>query len=585
VTFTRPSEVRVRGVSVAPAQPRGDVRVSAGDIIQTGWSVADVAIQANRGARLLGEFLPPRAGEPDQRFLVLADSRDAGEKVLFRWPEQSGRAAAEPEGIELDLPLEARGGLLRLRFVALGAGSAATWSHLRVRRPPSLARPARRYPRGAPRAVVVYVMDALRADVFSDVVRDRREGPFQSLEDRSARFDLHFTTASNTPPSTEALFTGEVVVTGGGPAPDGPPTLAELFEAAGYRTAVASGNPYLSEASGLTRGFRTRLFCAVEEDHRPGARPTINRNAERVHDAALGWLSALPSDDRIFLYVHTMHPHNPYTPPAEFRRPGAPLGGSVIEGTTRTLVDIREGRVQVTPADESRIAGLYRASVAYNLWALDGFLERLFSLRDARDVLFVLTSDHGEELFDHGGVLHGFTLYDELLHVPLLMSWPGVLPPRTIETLTDTVDLHETLRTLVAQPSARPSSYGQSLWDLVQLPEAEHDGVVFAVAPARGCSMVRSKSWKLIAAPGNRRGWGMGKARGESQEREYVFDLRSDPDEARNLAGIEEPEVERMRCLLTQLTGSARTANIGAARPPVVDRETLRRLEALGYEQ
>ena len=136
--------------------------------------------------------------------------------------------------------------------------------------------------------------------------------------------------------------------------------------------------------------------------------------------------------------------------------------------------------------------------------------------------MLVVTSDHGEELFDHGGVLHGLTLYDELLHVPLVVWWPGRIPHRVIEEPTDTLDLHTTLRNLVAPSPQRPED-GDDLWGvLLQSTDlAREPGLHFATAPGlRWAAMARSGRWKLIQVPRPRLEWGMGRGPGRTHEAE-----------------------------------------------------------------
>jgi arylsulfatase A-like enzyme len=223
--------------------------------------------------------------------------------------------------------------------------------------------------------------------------------------------------------------------------------------------------------------------------------------------------------------------------------------------------------------------------VAYNddrLEALVGELERRF---DAGELLLIVTSDHGEEFFEHGGVLHGHTLYDEMLHIPLVFWWPTVLEHRRVNALTGTLDVHATLMKLVDGRLPFSSEGGESLWGMMLGSGAEGRRLRFAFATGgRRVHMARSDAWKLILAPNQRLEWGMGHGRGESGDAEYAFSLLDDPQEGHNLAGSSALELAwlRSRLLAWVATWNARQKEIVRTE---VDQDTQRRLEALGYTE
>ena len=254
---------------------------------------------------------------------------------------------------------------------------------------------------------------ALRADHL-DHLRDGRSDNvlgaspvLDRIADGGVTFTRHFAVAPNTVPSTKSLFTGQYYLLEGRsklPA-DGPETLAELFSKAGYRTAAFSGNGNLSKRHGNLRGFEHFQRATAETRGNPG----FNNDAERVHAAALKWLDWLDQadDDKAFLYLHTIHPHNPFNPPEPFRSRFASLEGSKINGGTKTLLAIKRKEIAVSGPDRQRLKGLYAGGLAYNDSSLEGFFAELRRRYPAGEILFIVTSDHGEELFDHGGILHG----------------------------------------------------------------------------------------------------------------------------------------------------------------------------------
>ncbi len=319
-----------------------------------------------------------------------------------------------------------------------------------------------------------------------------------------------------------------------------------------------------------------------------------NRVREFHTDAVVSILQRLGYSDRCSYlplhirpeqrYLHTLNPHNPYTPPAPFPSFFLRPEGSRIDGGTKTLVDIRNLELEVTAEDERRLREWYTAGVAYNDNALCGFVGEI-ERRIGGGFLLVVTSDHGEELFDHDGVLHGYTLYDELLHVPLVMWWPARIPSTRIERATDTLDLTAALRALTSTGSTEVPEGGTDLWAALAGDKnfVTEEALHFATAPGlRRAAMVRSNRWKLVLAPRPRFAWGMGKGRGRTHDAEYLFDLIDDPEERLNLAGADSLEVNWLR---SRLEG---WVDYWEARQPERDDERLdettrRQLEALGY--
>jgi arylsulfatase A-like enzyme len=367
-------------------------------------------------------------------------------------------------------------------------------------------------------------------------------------------------------------------------AADGPATLAEIFDGADYATASISSNFHVSPGLGITRGFEHIELVPLDHEQRDGAETTINDSAERIHAAALRWLEQQHGDQPIFLYLHSLNPHNPYTPPEPYPSRFVGDDPSIADGRTETLTAIRSLELEVTPQDEERIREWYTAGLAYNDAELCEFVDEL-RRKYAGDVMLVVTSDHGEELFDHGGVLHGHTLYDEMLHVPLLVWWPGQLAHRVIDKPTDTLDLHITLRSLVA-PLPQGPEYGDDLWGAISgfSSATDEPRLHFATAPGlRSATMARSDRWKLIQVPRPRLRWGMGRGRGRTHEAEYLFDLESDPGEHINLAGLSALEADWLWSRLQAWRATWQARQLQEAEEAELDETTRQQLEALGY--
>ncbi|MEO8502333.1 MAG: sulfatase [Acidobacteriota bacterium] len=591
-------EVAVSGAGLSSSLPAGEARLEGEDLLQSGDSLVELfARPADGGEKTLrGSFVPPKGAQPGQRFVLSVDDAHGAEQARFAWTP--GRAAT----LDLTLALPADGAV-RVRLLARGQGPPARWRALHIENAARSAEPAVSADRAEPaqpagtatemqppRLIVVYLLDALRADrvghlrlqgAGNDPLRTVRSPTIDRLAREGLTFTVHHSVAPNTLPSTKSLFSGRTWRAGGGSMlPAELPTLAELMHGAGYRTAIVSGNQNVSPTYGMVRGFD---FDAPGVKFPPTDRePVFNDNAARAGRAAIEWIHSLGPGDRGFLYVHVIHPHNPYFPPPDLERLFTAGIASRIKGDTNTLRALDRGTKQATPADRERVKGLYAASLAYADRELGGLIEEATRNRAPGEVVVAVTADHGEELFEHGGVLHGYTLYEEMLHIPLVLWSPGRIAPQRVEKPTDTLDLFATLLDLAnATPPA--GSSGHSL--LAPRPAAEDERPRFAAASAvrGGIFAARWHTLKVALAPRSGLQWGMGGGAGHVRDPEFVFDLAADPEELTNLAG--EPNIDaawlRAELLRWMSAGSPELAD--AAQEPVLDAEERSRLKALGY--
>ncbi|HXT51918.1 MAG TPA: sulfatase [Thermoanaerobaculia bacterium] len=602
----------LRGAGFDRAQAAGEVAVGKDELRQGGVSRVELVRPLAGTATLVGEMVPPVDGRAGQRFEIHTRGR-SGERVLWTWQSRWWHRGAQ----RLRVPVRGEDGWLRLAVVASTPGPAASWRGLALAEgggvgdaaprpagdeggtssargegdtsatPPATTASPKQASPPPPRLVLLYVFDALRADAVGS--RDPRGAGTTPTLDRlgseGARFAAHFSVAPNTLPSTKALLTGHVWRQRGGvPLGPTPVTLAERFRAAGWRTGLFSGNVHVSRAFGVDRGFEaapeSTLFGADTERTRP-----FNDNAATVHRAALEWVRSLPPGARAFLYLHVIHPHNPYDPPPALRARFDDSDGATLDGSSPTLLGIEQRRFVPTDADRRRIRALYHAGLAYADGELASLLAALRERYAPEETLLAVTADHGEELFERGGVLHGYTLYDEMLHIPLLVWSPGRVPARTVTRPTDSLDLHRALAALAGSEG----NGAPSLWAMLREPGAGAGPrepareLRFAAASALrgGIFSARTARWKVVWAPRTGAQWGMGQGAGRSREPEYVFDLVADPQERHNLGGIDEPEVQWLRARLLAWAASAEADDGGTTAPQ--DAETRARLRALGY--
>ncbi|MBI5363833.1 MAG: sulfatase [Planctomycetes bacterium] len=195
----------------------------------------------------------------------------------------------------------------------------------------------------------------------------------------------------------------------------GVPTLAQLFGDAGWRTIEFSNNSFLNPAYGLDRGFQ-RLV-------------SYQYNALAGVELARQWIAE--QDRPWFCFLHVMDPHMPYAPPApwdtRFRAqgiadmPGWPPGFQEVRKLTQTE-GWHDGEFIQAMTD------FYDGDIAFADDQIGRLLAELETKGVLKNTIVVFHSDHGEELWDHGGFEHGHALHAELLHVPLILRFDGKLP-------------------------------------------------------------------------------------------------------------------------------------------------------------
>ncbi len=313
--------------------------------------------------------------------------------------------------------------------------------------------------------VLYIVIDTLRPDHLGCYGYARPTSPvIDAVAREGAVFEQAYSPGTYTGEIVTTLFSGVLpsmnpTGTGWYPAPDPDrSTLPEHFQQAGYRTGFFTDHVVFTDPN-FRRGFD--VFEAYPfNDMDLGYGPKIAAAAMDFLDTA----AAGP----FFMYVHILDPHGDYKPPEEYRAridvpryPDPPhLYGDV---RARCHEFIAEGFGPGEARFEDMIAR-YDAEIAYTDDCVGRILDRIddLGLRDTTTV--VILSDHGEEFLEHRFVEHAWTLYNEVLHVPLIIRSPGRIAPQRIATRVSTVDVFPTLLELAGIPHERTDLSGFSLF-------------------------------------------------------------------------------------------------------------------------
>ena len=488
-------------------------------------------------------------------------------------------AGAEGRGRALTRPLYAALGVLLLAIAWTGAAHLVPVAKY----PPPPSRPAA--PAGAPNVVLI-VVDTLRADHLSCYGYTAIHTPhIDRLAGDGIRYANTFSQASWTRPSIATILSGLYPSSHGAIhkadiLPDRVDTLAENLQRFGYRTVGFADNANISQAFNFQQGFdeyhylAPSFFFLADESAAQlalysGLRLIRERflshwvdvhhyyqPAEVVTGEVTSWLAAGAERQPFFLFVHYMDAHDPYMV--------HPFNG---EGYARVA------NPNPPPAVAERYRQLYDGGIAY----LDEHLGTLFDTLRTRNLydrsVVILTADHGEEFQEHGGWWHGTTLYDEQIHVPLLVKPPGTsVAGHVIQELATSLDIAPTV--LAAAQAPIPAAFQGHVLPLDDGQPPAHQSV-FSEEDFEGnvLQAVRTTEWKLITAnPDNPRGL----------PPEALFDVVHDPREMSNVRTTRPAAAETLRAELGRSTVEAR-AHAGASEQGGGDAATQERLRALGY--
>lgn len=364
---------------------------------------------------------------------------------------------------------------------------------------------------------IVFLVDTLRADHTSSYGYARDTTPeLSKFAEDAVLFETAVAQAPWTKPSVASILTSllpgqHMAVQLRDPLDSGHVTLAEMLRAKGFATGAAIANSVIySEGSNFEQGFDA--FVGL---HDAEGRASKEVPAGPVVDAALRLLDArrgLPT----FLYVHTMDPHVPYQPPPPFDQRWEPHPAPGHPGVD-PRTDYKE------PLDRERLIAQYDGDIAYGDQEFGRFLRELKARGLYEQALIVFLADHGEEFQDHGKWLHGRSVFDELIRIPLVVKFPGQRDAgRRVAQQVQSVDVLPTVLQELGLPVPRaPVIAGHPLQAVLRggapepaaVSEVSHRGFV-----AHGMRTSRDKYVQRFSP--------------ESDE--LYFDLKLDPQEQHN---------------------------------------------------
>ena len=446
-------------------------------------------------------------------FRIHATSTDGKTHVLFHHTQtklgwQSHR-----------IPLKAVSGkLVRLELALQGPRQHAAWGHPRIQLEHVEVRP-----RPSPiRNLILFVVDALRSDRLAIYGETRVRTPRITAEAKrhGVAFLYNQAASPSSPPSHGSIQTGMIPrvhgVTGDkAELTKGTPMISTVLGAKGIATGYFGNNTF-----GMSRLEKPGNWTAFHQPSREGfgfdCKPLIQQILGFANQHGTG-------NGRFFVSSLPYEPHTPYRYhegitnrfyPGPYDAPiGKKVSGNILSGIT-------SGSVPMNKQRWAQLTALYDGEVEYIDGCFGQLLDGLKALGLDSHTAILLTSDHGEGMYEHGRMGHAFGHYAELADVPLVLLVPSLVKTRTrLPVVTSHIDIAPTVMDLMGvEPHALVQ--GMSL-----LPIALRNGPwtprVVSLEYGRSYAL-RSKSWKYIV---------------DYSGNESLFDLEADPTEQSNLMG------------------------------------------------
>jgi len=343
-----------------------------------------------------------------------------------------------------------------------------------------------------------------------------------------------------------------------------------MLAAGGVKTYAVLSHFFFNTRFGMNRGWDRSVWADP-------FKTSVNDSV--ALEALENLLASGPLPSPFFLYVHLMGAHAPYAPPVSAREQIASrlLSPSVNPiSTTKLIKNFQAGKIKKIKKCQLRdLVGLYRSDAVYH----DTIMKKLLSRLDEKGIMeraiFIYTSDHGEEFFEHGGLGHARSLWSEQIDVPLFVHLPGQEEGARIESLVGHIDLAPTILSAFGMP-VPGEMHGMDLMKAIENPDAALRATRgLLVQHWTGISGVRLGKFKLLRLSNSSDILTV-----EVQGKETKL---SPSDYPITLRLLRKTETSLVRQRASAIEKTAKGGSLPAAEDAQIDEETRRQLEKLGY--
>ncbi len=338
------------------------------------------------------------------------------------------------------------------------------------------------------------------------------------------------------------------------------PTLAGELGRNGWATAILTSNVVTGKGFGVSRGYHNVVEIYNLIKHGPPI--TTEEYLPFLQD----YLASIPQQKDVFVTLHLMDTHDPYSNPEPYKLLYAGIYDQIVQNFP--WVNNQPPEFTAEQFKDKVIATC--SSITYMDAMLPKLVKTIGDYRDPSNTVFILLSDHGEELCDHGKAGHGSTLYEELIHIPLLVWGDGVKPGKC-KNFVNSIDLMPTILNL-ADVEVPANLEGVSFAGLLRDNVSTPPRAIFA-AMQRGLfssECVVDTPWKLIY----------------EENAPELYDLIKDPKETQNQYHSKPVVFGYMRGILLQWWRSIHAGGTAVSNQrPVLSPQEIDVLRGLGYVQ
>lgn len=390
--------------------------------------------------------------------------------------------------------------------------------------------------------VILLTIDALRKDAVGCYNNKSRLTPFiDSLQDKCIRFTKGQATGPYTQASFPGLLTSSYYLEYGKPKGLAPERtlISEPLQKAGIVTAGFHSNPYMSGFLGWNRGWDV-FYDSMEDEVEPRI-PYIRGYI--INTKVNNWLSSYIKGGEykpFFLWLHFMDIHEPYMPEKKY----IDMVDSSINISQDEMYSLFENTILKRDASDPGKVKVLKKLYDIHVREADTYVQEFFGILEKlsilKDSVVIITSDHGDEFNEHGGLSHDDKMYSELIDVPLLIYDPNRDKREVCDTLVSNVDMPPTIIHLFGlEPVA--GFEGHSLFPLEDYPQKGVFGEAIDQRSQRGGDIdkdiyfYREGDLKIIYRA-NLDTWEM-------------YDLKDDPKELNNIVDTS-PQAEELKSKL-----------------------------------
>ena len=446
------------------------------------------------------------------------------------------------------------------------------------------------------------VMDTVRADHLSCYGYDRNTTP--NIDKIASEGILYENAIANGPwtlPSHASMFTGMIPSKHGADAEhywleNKFETIAEVLSSNGYETFEYSNNMWVGPRTNMQQGFDTilvnnggirlptmssprfelpdYLMISRAKQYIENEILLMDDGAQKTNGVVTKWIAdAHQADMPFFVFINYMEAHSPFHPPEEYAAPYLGEGVSFTEAmkVPRPVWQYIAGSYNMREHDFEVLRALYDGEISYLDFRIGQLLDYVRDLGILDSTIVIITSDHGENIGDHQLLDHQLCVYDTLIHVPLIIRYPGLAEAGLrVDEQVQLTDIFPTILDIVGiNLSSEAQLQGHSLVKDVEHPESEfaisenrvtyealhliHDAKINAEVSkyARRLKTIRTEEFKYI--------W-------SSDGMDELYNIREDPEELNNLIEVEAEKAAELKARLKEYLNSFETYRPGEAK-------------------